>query len=238
MLISSNKNNTHKKSSELSIQTRSLPASFSFKGEVTKHETVKWSIVKITPLCYYTIGFSPSSSHFSFLLVYLFFRLFLFIQSCIYLAQGTRFVDTLDDHVQKLLTLKAKRRASISSSDSAFRRTGSFIFTNSFSEKNPTDERWDSVSSDWVQIEDIITTMESLAFHCKKGKRCCSCTIACYRVAQVCSFLQKSFISIWFVSFAHSIIDKWAQVCCLFDTRCSRRIETGRKMNSISYIYI
>ena len=167
-----------------------------------------------------------------------FFRLLLFVQSCIYLAQGTRFVDTLDDHVQKLLKLKAKRRASISSSDSTFRRTGSFIFTNSFSEKNPTDERWDSVSSDWVQIEDIITTMESLAFHCKKGKRCCSCIIACYRVAQVCNFLQKSFISTWFFSFAHSRIVKWAQVCCLFDTRCRRRIETGRKMNSISYVCV
>ena len=46
MLISIN---LPKKSSKLSIQTRSPPASFSFKGEVTKHTTVKWPIVVITP---------------------------------------------------------------------------------------------------------------------------------------------------------------------------------------------
>ena len=32
----------HKKSSEVSIKTRSIPASISFKGKVTKHTTVKW----------------------------------------------------------------------------------------------------------------------------------------------------------------------------------------------------
>ena len=32
------------KSSEVSIKTRSPPASFSFKGQATKHTTVKWSI--------------------------------------------------------------------------------------------------------------------------------------------------------------------------------------------------
>ena len=36
--------NLHKKSSEVSIKTRSPPASFSFKGQATKHTTVKWSI--------------------------------------------------------------------------------------------------------------------------------------------------------------------------------------------------
>ena len=41
MLIS---RNLHKKSSEVSIKTRSPPASFSFKGQATKHTTVKWSI--------------------------------------------------------------------------------------------------------------------------------------------------------------------------------------------------
>ena len=32
------------KSSEVSIRTRSTPASLSFKGQATKHTTVKWSI--------------------------------------------------------------------------------------------------------------------------------------------------------------------------------------------------
>ena len=32
------------KSSEVSIKTRSTPASLSFKGQATKHTTVKWSI--------------------------------------------------------------------------------------------------------------------------------------------------------------------------------------------------
>ena len=38
------------KSSKVSIKTRSTPASLSFKGQATKHTTVKWSIVK-QPLC-------------------------------------------------------------------------------------------------------------------------------------------------------------------------------------------
>ena len=41
MLIS---RNLHMKSSEVSIKTRSTPASLSFKGQATKHTTVKWSI--------------------------------------------------------------------------------------------------------------------------------------------------------------------------------------------------
>ena len=41
MLIS---RNLHKKSSEVYIKTRSPPASLSFKGQATKHTTVKWSI--------------------------------------------------------------------------------------------------------------------------------------------------------------------------------------------------
>ena len=36
--------NLHKKNNEVSIKTRSLPASFSFKGHATKYTTVKWSI--------------------------------------------------------------------------------------------------------------------------------------------------------------------------------------------------
>ena len=42
MLISKD---LHKKRSELSIKTRSTPASLSFIGQVGKHTTVKWSIV-------------------------------------------------------------------------------------------------------------------------------------------------------------------------------------------------
>ena len=33
------------KSSEVSIKTRSTPASLSFKGQATKYTTVKWSIL-------------------------------------------------------------------------------------------------------------------------------------------------------------------------------------------------
>ena len=40
MLISMN---LHDKSSEVSIKTRSTPASLSFNGQATKHTTVKWS---------------------------------------------------------------------------------------------------------------------------------------------------------------------------------------------------
>ena len=36
--------NLHKKGSEVSIKTRSTPASLSFIGQVTKHTTVKWTI--------------------------------------------------------------------------------------------------------------------------------------------------------------------------------------------------
>ena len=42
MLISKN---LHKKSSDVSIQTSSTPASLSFIGQVTKHTTVKWTIL-------------------------------------------------------------------------------------------------------------------------------------------------------------------------------------------------
>ena len=41
MLIS---RNLHTISREVSIKTKSPPASFSFKGQATKHTTVKWSI--------------------------------------------------------------------------------------------------------------------------------------------------------------------------------------------------
>ena len=42
MLISKN---LHKKNSDVSIKTRSTPASLSFIGQVTKHTTVIWSVV-------------------------------------------------------------------------------------------------------------------------------------------------------------------------------------------------
>ena len=45
MLISGD---LHKKSSEVFIKTRSPPASLSFKGQETKHTTVKWSITSST----------------------------------------------------------------------------------------------------------------------------------------------------------------------------------------------
>lgn len=93
-------------------------------------------------------------------------------------------MDTLDVHVKSLLTRNAHRRESLGRA-SPFTRSGSFIFSSSFTEKTPN-ERHDSVSSsDWVKVEDIITTMESLAFHSKQGKRYCSCVITCYKVAQV-----------------------------------------------------
>ena len=41
VLISTNLNKT---SSDVSIKTRSTAASFSFKGQETKHTTAKWSI--------------------------------------------------------------------------------------------------------------------------------------------------------------------------------------------------
>ena len=50
MLIS---RNLHMKSSKASIKTRSTPASLSFKGQATKHTTVKWSIGLILHACVY-----------------------------------------------------------------------------------------------------------------------------------------------------------------------------------------
>ena len=38
--------NLQKKSSEVSIKTRSTQASLSFRGQVTEHTTVKWTIGK------------------------------------------------------------------------------------------------------------------------------------------------------------------------------------------------
>ena len=116
------------------------------------------------------------------------------------MAQGTRSIDTLDVHVRSLLTRNAQRRESFGSA-SPFSRSGSFIFSSSFTEKVPN-ERHDSVSSsDWVKVEDIISTLESLAFHSRQGKRCCTCVIACYKVAQVRSALFD--IYLWLVLVAN-----------------------------------
>ena len=41
----------HKKSSEVSIKTRSISASLSFIGQVTKHTTVKWTILLQYTIC-------------------------------------------------------------------------------------------------------------------------------------------------------------------------------------------
>ena len=38
--------NLHKRSSEVSIKTRSTPASLSFRSQTTEHTSVKWSILK------------------------------------------------------------------------------------------------------------------------------------------------------------------------------------------------
>ena len=60
MLISKN---LHKKGNEVSIKTRSTPASLSFTGQVTKDTTVKWTIVAF--ICRVSmIFFSPTSFHY------------------------------------------------------------------------------------------------------------------------------------------------------------------------------
>ena len=46
------------KSSKVSIKTRSTPASLSFKGQATKHTTVKWSII----LCYLLVTLNRESA--------------------------------------------------------------------------------------------------------------------------------------------------------------------------------
>ena len=124
------------------------------------------------------------------------------------MAQGTRSVDTLDDHIQALI--KPHRRASNSlNRPGSFQRSGSFVFTS------PGDRR-DSVSSvssmssvSWVEVEDIITTMESLAFHSKQAKRCCNCIIVCYKVAQV----RNTGTSIEWVFFYHIPDPIWIRKC-------------------------
>ena len=140
------------------------------------------------------------------------------------MAQGTRSVDSLDDHIQALI--KPNRRASNSlNRPGSFQRSGSFVFTS------PGDRR-DSVSSvsslssvSWVEVEDIITTMESLAFHSKQAKRCCNCIIVCYKVAQVRN--TSTFIEwVFFYHFPDSI---WIRKCWFLWKEanwCSRRKTT------------
>ena len=54
MLITMNLN---KKNSEVSIKTKSTPASLSFKGQPTKHTTVKWSFVTTLQLSHILLAF-------------------------------------------------------------------------------------------------------------------------------------------------------------------------------------
>ena len=53
MLISKN---SLKKGSEVSIKTRSTPASLSFKDQATKHTTVKWSLLNRETLNNYDLN--------------------------------------------------------------------------------------------------------------------------------------------------------------------------------------
>ncbi|XP_015777511.1 PREDICTED: spatacsin-like [Acropora digitifera] len=48
--------------------------------------------------------------------------------------------------------------------------------------------------------------MESLAFHCKKGKRCCSCIIACYRVAQTLGQEYEALVNEKPMNVLHSLL--------------------------------
>lgn len=60
------------------------------------------------------------------------------------------------------------------------------MLSTSFSESvGGTGRADDSISIDWIQVEDTITAMETLMYHCKKGKKCCSRIIICYKIAQV-----------------------------------------------------
>ena len=43
------------KSSKVSIKTRSTPASLSFKGQATKHTTVKWSIRTVAMIIFHCV---------------------------------------------------------------------------------------------------------------------------------------------------------------------------------------
>ena len=57
------------KSSQVSIKTRSTPASLSFKGQVTRHTTVNWSITYISLALEILLTAKPDfhiTSHFEF----------------------------------------------------------------------------------------------------------------------------------------------------------------------------
>lgn len=110
-------------------------------------------------------------------------------QSCIYLSQGTRFADTLDSSIRKLLHQTPHRRMSMSgtvSSTDGIKRSSSFVLSTSLTESvGGTGRADDSISVDWIQVEDTITAMETLMYYCEKGKRCCSRIINCYKISQV-----------------------------------------------------
>ncbi|XP_048583501.1 spatacsin [Nematostella vectensis] len=104
------------------------------------------------------------------------------VVACIHLAQGTRFSDTLDESIRQLLTRKPHRRISTTSRD-GLRRSGSFVLGTSLKDGNRSMAD-DSISVDWVQVEDTITTMEALVYYCQSGKRCCARIITCYKISQ------------------------------------------------------
>ena len=56
------------KGSEVSIKTRSTPASLSFKGQATKHTTVKWSIgvIKLGLENLFAVNTFSNSGHLKF----------------------------------------------------------------------------------------------------------------------------------------------------------------------------
>ena len=93
-------------------------------------------------------------------------------------------METLDANVRKLLSQKAQLAHSASGSLSPINRkkSGSFILSSSLGSVGSGS---DVTEVDWVLIEDILTSMESLAYHCTKGKKCCSRVIICYKIAQV-----------------------------------------------------
>ena len=113
-------------------------------------------------------------------------NLFSFVlQSCIFLAQGTRTVESLNENLEKL-SRAAQRKSNASGSAPSMKRSrssGSFILSSSLDSSVGSES--DAAEVDWVLIEDNLATMESLAYHAIKGKKCCSRVIVCYKISQV-----------------------------------------------------
>ena len=93
-------------------------------------------------------------------------------------------MEALSESVEKLLSRPAQKKHDISGSAPSIKgRSGSFILSSSLDSSLGSES--DATEVDWVLIEDILATMESLAFHSVKGKKCCSRTIICYKISQV-----------------------------------------------------